>query len=193
MNAQFRLSPNIKLFFRTLFDSLICSFNHQIHLLKSELNIKTKQLSFYRHSLANIHCQYIKNLISILSTGQQSFNKQLQNRLYEPLVEIIKEFNRMNNEKTDDSLKSFLFTFKIHIDQFNEIVHDLYQQITDGSKGIEQLFIQTNEQMWKEIEGEQQKLLEQISLIKNEPLDADRTAFDNLVHFLQRTDLEKNE
>ena len=183
MNAQFRLSPNIKLFFRTLFDSLICSFNHQIHLLQSEVNIKTKQLSFYRHSLSNIHCQYIRNLIGILSTGQQSFNKQLQTRLYEPLVEIIKEFNRMSNEKTDESLKSFLFTFKIHIDQFNEIVHDLYQQITDGSKGIEQLFIQTNEQMWKEIEDEQKQLLEQIAQMKNEPRESDQEAVDNLVHF----------
>ena len=186
INAQFRLSPNIKLFFRTLFDSLLCAFNHQIHLLNSELNIKTKQLSFYRHSLTNIHCQYIQNLISILSTGQQSFNKQLQTHLYEPLVNIIKEFNRMNEEKTEDSLKSFLFTFKIHIDQFNEIVHDLYQQITDGSKGIEELFIQTNEQMWKEIEREQKQLFEQISEIKNQPIE-----FDNLVHFLQQTDFLK--
>lgn len=172
MNAQFRLSPNIKLFFRTLFDSLLCAFNHQIHLLNSELTIKTKQLSFYRHSLANIHCQYIQNLIGILSSGQQSFNKQLQTHLYEPLVNIIKEFNHMNDEKSEESLKSFLFTFKIHIDQFNEIVHDLYQQITDGSKGIDQLFIQTNEQMWKDIQCEQKRLLEQISQIKPQPIDS---------------------
>jgi hypothetical protein len=163
---------------------LICSFNHEINLLKSELNIKTKQLSFYRHSLTNIHCQYIQNLIEIISTGQQSFNKQLQTHLYEPLVNIIKEFNRMNEEKTDESLKSFLFTFKIHIDQFNEIVHDLYQQITDGSKGIEQLFIQTNEQMWKDIEQQQKQLIDNLSTIKNDSNLTDPTSLDNLFHLL---------
>jgi hypothetical protein len=157
-----------------------------MNLLKSELAIKTKQLSFYRHSLTNIHCQYVQNLIGILSTGQQSFNKQLQTHLYEPLVNIIKEFNRMNEEKTDESLKSFLFTFKIHIDQFNEIVHDLYQQITEGSKGIEQLFIQTNEQMWKDIEQEQKQLLDDLSTMKNEP---NRTSLDNLFHLLQMSDV----
>ena len=130
------------------------------------MNIKTKQLSFYRHSLTNIHCQYIQNLIEILSNGQRLFNKQLQTHLYEPLVNILKEFNRMNNEKTDESLKSFLFTFKIHIDQFNEIIHDLYQQITDGSKATDQLFIQTNEQMWNDIEKQQKQLLDEISSIK---------------------------
>ncbi|CAF0999026.1 unnamed protein product [Adineta steineri] len=137
INSQFRLSPNIKLYLQSIFDALIHSFNHEINLLKLELNIKTKQLSFYRHSLTTIHCQYIQNFIQILSTGQQSFNKQLQIQLYEPLVNIMKEFNRMNNEKTDESLESFLFTFKIHIDRFNEIIHDLYQQITDGSKTID--------------------------------------------------------
>ncbi|CAF1570474.1 unnamed protein product, partial [Rotaria sordida] len=101
INSQFRLSPNIKFYLQSIINSLICSFNHEINLLKLELNIKTKQLSFYRHSLTNIHCQYIQNLIQILSTGQQSFNKQLQIQFYEPLVNIINDFNRMNNEKTD--------------------------------------------------------------------------------------------
>jgi hypothetical protein len=101
-------------------------------------------------------------------------------------VNIIKEFNRMNEEKTDESLKSFLFTFKIHIDQFNEIVHDLYQQITEGSKGIEQLFIQTNEQMWKDIEQQQKQLLDDLSTMKNEP---NRTSLDNLFHLLQMSDV----
>jgi len=193
INSQFRLSPNIKLYLQSLLNSLICSFNHEINLLKLELNIKTKQLSFYRNSLTNIHCQYIQNLIKILSIGQQSFNKQLQIHLYEPLVNIIKEFNRMNNEKSDESLKSFLFTFKIHIDQFNEIVHDLYQQITDGSKAIDQLFIQTNQQMWNDIEQQQKQLINDISTIKNEQILIDKKPFDNLFHLLQISDLEKKE
>ncbi|CAF4567635.1 unnamed protein product [Rotaria sp. Silwood1] len=191
INSQFRLSPNIKLYFQSIIDSLICSFNHEINLLKLELNIKTKQLSFYRHSLTNIHCQYIQNLIQILSTGQQSFNKQLQIHLYEPLVNIIKEFNRMNNEKTDDSLKSFLFTFKIHIDQFNEIIHDLYQQITDGSKAVDQLFIETNEHMWNDIEKQQKQLLDDISSIKKEQISTDEQSFDKLSHLLQIFHVEK--
>jgi hypothetical protein len=131
-------------------------------------------------------------LIKILSTGQQSFNKQLQTQLYEPLVNIIKEFNRMNNEKTDESLKSFLFTFKIHIDQFNEIVHDLYQQITNGSKATDQLFIQTNEQMWNDIDTQQKQLLDDITTIKQEQSLTDEKSVDNLLHLLQISDVEKN-
>jgi hypothetical protein len=99
----------------------------------------------------------------------------------------------MNNEKTDESLKSFIFTFKIHIDQFNEIVHDLYQQITDGSKGIDQLFIQTNEQMWNDIEKQQKKLLDDISIIKNQENLTDEKSFDNLLHVLHMSDLQKKE
>jgi len=97
----------------------------------------------------------------------------------------------MNNEKTDESLKSFLFTFKIHIDQLNEIVHDLYQQITDGSKAIDQLFIQTNEQMWNDIEKQQKQLLDDISTIKNEQILTDEKSFDKLFHLLQISDIEK--
>jgi hypothetical protein len=96
----------------------------------------------------------------------------------------------MNNEKTDESLKSFLFTFKIHIDQFNEIVHDLYQQITEGSKVIDQLFIQTNEQMWNDIEKQQKQLLDEISSIKQEEVLIDKKSFDNLFHLLQITDVK---
>ncbi|CAF4409010.1 unnamed protein product [Rotaria socialis] len=183
INSQFRLSPNIKLVLQSMIDSLICSYNHELHLLKLESNIKTKQLSFYRHSLANIHSQYIQNLIEILSTGQQSFNRQIQTHLYEPLVNVIKDFNRMNNEKTDESLKSFLFTFKIHIDQFNEVVHDLYQQITDGSKAVNQLFIETNEKMWSDIEKQQKKLLDDISLVKTEQIFTDDHSFDKLSQY----------
>ncbi|CAF1520699.1 unnamed protein product, partial [Rotaria sordida] len=98
---------------------------------------------------------------------------------------IINDFNRMNNEKTDDSLKSFLFTFKIHIDQFNEIVHDLYQQITNGSKAVDQLFIETNKQMWNDIEKQQKQLLDDISSIKNEQILTDEQSFDKLSHLLQ--------
>lgn len=173
-----------------MFNSLICSYNHEINLLKIELNIKSKQLSFYRNSLTTIHCQYIQNLIEILSTGQQSFNKQLQTHLYEPLVNIIKDFNRMNNDKTEESLKTFLFTFKIHIDQFNEITHDLYQQITDGSKAVDQLFIQTNEQMWNEINQQQKQLLNDISTIKNQENLTDEKSFENLVHLLNISDIQ---
>ena len=96
----------------------------------------------------------------------------------------------MNNEKTDESLKSFLFTFKIHIDQFNEIVHDLYQQITDGSKAIEQLFIQTNEQMWNDINKQQKQLLDNIATVKKEQILTDEKPFDNLLHLLQISDRE---
>jgi hypothetical protein len=96
----------------------------------------------------------------------------------------------MNNEKSDESLKSFLFTFKIHIDQFNEIVHDLYQQITDGSKATDQLFIQTNEQMWNDIEKQQKQLLDEISSIKQEEVLIDKKPFDNLFHLLQITDVK---
>jgi len=74
----------------------------------------------------------------------------------------------MNSEKTDDSLKSFIFTFKINLDRFNEIIRDLYQQITDGSKGIEQLFIETNQQMWKNIRQQQKQLFEQITSNQNQ-------------------------
>ena len=185
------MSPNIKLYLQSIFDSLICSFNHEIHLLKLELNIKTKQLSFYRHSLTAIYCQYVQNLIQILSTGQQSFNKHIQKHLFEPLVTIIQEFNRMNNEKTDESLKSFLFTFKIHIDQFNEIVHDLYHQVTDGSTAVDQLFIQTNEQMWNDIEKQQQELLDHISSIKNEHIATDEQSLDKIFHLLKISPVRK--
>ncbi|CAF1621053.1 unnamed protein product [Rotaria magnacalcarata] len=192
INSQFRLSPNIKLVLQSMIDSLICSYNHELHLLKLESNIKTKQLSFYRHSLAKIHSQYIQNLIEILSTGQQSFNRQIQTHLYEPLVNVIKDFNRMNNEKTDESLKSFLFTFKIHIDQFNEVVHDLYQQITDGSKAVNQLFIETNKEMWNDIEKQQKKLLDDISLVNKEQMLTDDRSFDKLSQLLEMSHFEKN-
>ena len=95
----------------------------------------------------------------------------------------------MNEEKTDASLKSFIFAFKIHIDQFNEVVHELYQQITEGSKGIEQLFLQTNEQMWKEIEQQQKQLLDDVSSI---PMEPDRTSLDHFFHLLQRSDVVEN-
>lgn len=192
INAHFRLSPNIKLFLQSLFDSLICSYNHEINLLKSELNIKSKQLLFYRHSLSRIHSQYVQNLIEVLSLGQQSFNKQLQTHLYEPLVNVITDFNRMNNEKTDESLKSFLFTFKIHIDQFNEVVHDLYQQITNGSKAVDQLFIETNKNMWNDIEKLQKKLLEDVSSIKLEHIPTDDQSCDKLSCLLENVFLDKN-
>ncbi|UJR20845.1 hypothetical protein I4U23_023955 [Adineta vaga] len=188
INTQFRLSPNIKLYLQSIFDSLISVFNHEIHLLKLELNKKTQQLSFYRHSLTKIHCQYIQNFMEVLSKGQQSFNKQLQTILYEPLVNIMKEFNQMNNEKTDESLKSFLFTFKIHVDQFNEVLHDLYQQITDGSKATEQLFMETNEQMWKDIEKQQKQLLNEISSTKQEEIRCDKNSLYDLFHVLDLSD-----
>lgn len=105
-------------------------------------------------------------MTEILARGQQSFNRQLQTTLYEPLTEIIKQFHRMNEEKTDDSLKSFIFTFKIHLDRFNEVVHDLYQQITDGSQSIEKTFFEINQQMWKEIEQQQIQLVHEIHSIK---------------------------
>ncbi|CAF0941811.1 unnamed protein product [Adineta steineri] len=98
----------------------------------------------------------------------------------------------MNNEKTDESLKSFLFTFKIHVDRFNEIIHDLYQQITDGSKTIDQLFIQTNEQMWNDIEKQQKQLLNEISLIKQENISNDTKSFDDIFYLLQISDIEQN-
>ncbi|CAF5216079.1 unnamed protein product, partial [Rotaria magnacalcarata] len=128
----------------------------------------------------------------ILSTGQQSFNRQIQTHLYEPLVNVIKDFNRMNNEKTDESLKSFLFTFKIHIDQFNEVVHDLYQQITDGSKAVNQLFIETNKEMWNDIEKQQKKLLDDISLVNKEQMLTDDRSFDKLSQLLEMSHFEKN-
>jgi len=73
----------------------------------------------------------------------------------------------MNSEKTDDSLKSFIFTFKINLDRFNEIIRDLYQQITDGSKGIEQLFIETN-RTHDDIRQQQKQLFEQITSNQNQ-------------------------
>ncbi|CAF1025701.1 unnamed protein product [Adineta ricciae] len=187
INSQFRLSPNIKLYLQSIFNSLVSAFNHEIYLLKAELNMKTRQLSFYRHSLTKIHCQYIQNLIQILSTGQQSFNKQLQTVLYEPLVNIMKEFNKMNDEKSDESLKSFLFTFKIHVDQFNEILHDLYQQITDGSKATEQLFMETNEQMWRDIEQQQKQLIDEVSSIKHE-----NSSLNDVMNLLRMSDFQNN-
>lgn len=129
--------------------------------------------------------------MQILSMGQQSFNKQLQTQLYEPLVNIIKEFNRMSIDKTDESLKSFLFTFKIHIDQFNEVVHDLYQQITNGSKGIDELFIQTNKQIMTDIEKQQRQLLDDIASIKSQQILTDEEPFDTLTHLLQSSHVEK--
>ncbi|CAF1214252.1 unnamed protein product [Adineta steineri] len=160
---------------------------------KSSANpIQTKQLSFYPHSFTTIHCQYIQNFIQILSTEQQSFNKQLQIQLYEPLVNITKEFNRMNNEENGESLKSFLFTFKIHIDRFYEIIHDLYQQITDGSKTIDQLFIQIKEQIWNDIKKQQKQLLNEISLIKQENISTDKKSFNDIFYLLRISDIEQN-
>lgn len=90
----------------------------------------------------------------------------------------------MNNDKTDESLKRFLFTFKIHLDQFNEILQDLYQQITNGSKGIEELFKQTNEQMWNDIDKQQQQLLHDLSRIKSQDSLIDNKLFEKLVQLL---------
>lgn len=126
--------------------------------------------------------------MQILSTGQQAFNQQLRTQLYEPLVDILKEFNRMNKDKTDESLKSFLFTFKIHLDQLNEVTQDLYQQFLHGSKGLEQLFLQTNEQMWKEIDQEQKHLIQQIANLKNQP---NEQSSDNLCDLLKISHIDK--
>lgn len=168
INEQFRLSPNIKIYLRTMFNALIVAFNHEIQLIQIESNIQKKQLEFYRRFLTKIQCEHVQNLVEILSNGQKLFNEQLQKRLYEPLVNIIKEFHRLNNEKSDEALKSFLFTFQIHLDRFNELVHELYEQINDGSKGVEQMFIETNQQMWKQIENQQKLLNDQIETIRKE-------------------------
>ena len=97
----------------------------------------------------------------------------------------------MNVEKTDDSLKSFLFAFKIHIDQFNEVVHDLYQQITEGSKSVDQLFIQMNEQMWNDIEKQRKQLLDDITSIKQDENPSDNESVDKLLHLLQNFRVER--
>ena len=99
----------------------------------------------------------------------------------------------MNEEKTDESLKSFLFTFKIHIDQFNEIIHDLYQQITQGSQAIDQVFIETNEQMWKDIEQQQQQLADEIASLRKEPATTDPKASDKLLRLLHMSDTAEDE
>lgn len=151
-----------------MFDAVIAAYNHELKLLQLELNIKTKELSFYRHSLTTIHSEHIQNLFEMLSKGQKSFNEQLQRRFYEPLINVMNEYHRMSNDKTDESLKSFLFAFKIHLDQFNEIAQDLYEQIRRGTPAIDQLFIETNEQMWKQIQAEEKRFLEEIQSIKDD-------------------------
>lgn len=124
--------------------------------------------------------------MQILSTGQQAFNRQLQVRLYEPLLNIVTEFNRMTHDKTDESLKSFVFTFKIHLDRFNEVIRDLYEQITDGSKAVEQVFMEANEQMWTTIDKQQKQLTDQIASVKQEPtMTTNQTALEELSHLLQ--------
>jgi len=151
-----------------------------------ELNLKNRQLLFYRHHLTAIHCTYIQNLFGILSNGQKAFNQQLQTRLYEPLSNLMREFDRMSNEKTDATLKSFLFIFKIHTDQFNEILRDLSEQITNGAKGTDQLFIDMNDKMWQEIKREQQLLTEKIATMKHEQM-ANATVADKSIDDLVRT------
>ena len=163
INAEFRLSPNIKLYLQTMFDALIVEFNHELKLVQLEAKIQRKQLEFYRRSMTKLQCEHVQNLVEILSNGQKLFNEQLQKRLYEPLVTLITEFQRLNKEKSDEALKSFFFTFQIHLDRFNEIVYELYEQINDGSKGVDELFRQTNAQMWKQIEAEEKRLNEQIA------------------------------
>ena len=175
-----------------MFDALIACFNHEIQLLQIELKIQNKQLSFYRQTLMNIHCEHIRQLIEILSNGQHSFNKQLQLTLYEPLVILVKEFQRMSEQKTDESLKSFLFTVQIHIDRFNEVIQDLYQQITVGSQSVDRFFIETNEQMWKSIEQEQLKLIDQIESIQTQEMPKDSKPFDKLIQLLNLSENSSN-
>ena len=92
----------------------------------------------------------------------------------------------MTHDKTDESLKSFVFTFKIHLDRFNEVIRDLYEQITDGSKAVEQVFMEANEQMWTTIDKQQKQLTDQIASVKQEPtMTTNQTALEELSHLLQ--------
>jgi hypothetical protein len=91
----------------------------------------------------------------------------------------------MTTSKTDESLKSFLFTFQICLDQFNEILRDLYEQVTHGSQTIEQIATDLHRSMWKDIEQEQTNVRDRIVSIKQEQDVAQHvTAFDELVQLL---------
>ncbi|CAF0811503.1 unnamed protein product [Didymodactylos carnosus] len=158
--ASYKFSPNIKIILKSIFDSLIAAFNHKYSGLQLKTETKEKELEFYRH-ITKIHYTHVQTVLKVITCGQMYFNEQLKNTLYEPLNNIMNEYHKMSKQPTENCLRTFLFTFKIHVDQFEETLHDLEELVKNGVKASEQLFIETNDTMITEIKRSQQNLLKE--------------------------------
>jgi len=163
-NSNSKFSPNVKLLLKQIFDSMIVAFNYKYSLLEQTNEMKEKELKFYRCNLVKIHFKHVETLLRVIIQGQQEYNRQLTTNLLEPLTAIMTEYAKMERQPTEECLRTFLFTFKIHVDQFNELIQNLNEQVTTG---VDQLFSETKQMMIKDIRQCQENLLDEFRQLNN--------------------------
>ncbi|XP_064653110.1 uncharacterized protein LOC135503462 [Lineus longissimus] len=123
---------------RSLVESLLKAMNYTLYVSNLEGQVLKDEVKFHQ-TLYDLQIAYINDLFKVIQDGYATFQDNTQELLVDPLRAVMKEYCEMKETASEDSLRTFLTSFKQHADEIQTAIESLSIPKEEESEGVRAL------------------------------------------------------
>lgn len=168
-----------------LIQALVKAYNYKVYMLQSQTKCLREEVK-YHQQVYNLQLKYTESLFQAIREAYSSFEATSNDLIVKPLNVVLEAFIELSQSASEESLKSFIQTFKNQAPQLNNIVETLQvkeENESDGSKVLSQYgeeFFQALEKLVRFEQSRRDKEVSRVEEIKNEQARLDQELRDLL-------------
>ncbi|XP_041465194.1 uncharacterized protein LOC121415884 [Lytechinus variegatus] len=153
---------------KSVIDAVIKASNYSRRVSKMEAKACVEELRFHQ-ALYDVQFKYMDSLYAAVREAYMMFEDSIQKTLCDPMKEVMSSFERLKQTASEEALREFLTSFKLHKSQLETAVEGLTQTRGQGAEAISEhgdQFLDAVKAVAEKTAKERDRLAEELEEVK---------------------------